>query len=164
MSDKINLTEQSAVYLSDAIATGELSPVTLLESTIAHIERVNPIVNAVVTLAFERAREEAAAAELAVSRGKQVGPLHGIPIAIKDNQLTQGIRTTYGSPLRKDLVPVADAAIVAKIRDAGGIVIGKTNIPEFSIGANTVNPLFGATTNPFNKDLTCGGKIGRAHV
>lgn len=163
-------TEQShfsALGATDAqafIRRGELSPVDLLEACIARIESVNPRVNAIVTAAFDRARVEAAEAERAVRDGRSLGPLHGLPVAIKDNQLTAGIRTTLGSPLRRDDVPTTDAGIVARIRAAGGIVVGKTNIPEFSIGANTVNPLFGATGNPFDPSLTCGGSSGGSAV
>jgi Asp-tRNA(Asn)/Glu-tRNA(Gln) amidotransferase A subunit family amidase len=146
------------------IGARQLSPVALLESCIAQIEAINPAVNAIVTTAFERARTEARAAEAAVMRGDPLPPLHGLPVAIKDNQDTAGIRTTYGSPHYRDHVPAADQEIVAAVRAAGGIVIGKTNIPEMSIGANTVNRLFGATGNPFAVELTCGGSSGGSAV
>ncbi len=146
------------------IGTRQLSPVALLESCMARIEQVNPAVNAIVTASFERARAEARAAEQAVMAGEALGPLHGLPVAIKDNQSTEGIRTTQGSPELVGHVPTEDCGIVAAIRNAGGIVIGKTNIPEFSIGANTVNRLFGATGNPFDPTLTCGGSSGGSAV
>ena len=149
-----------AIEARRLIGTRRLSPVALLESCIARIEQVNPAVNAIVTANFARARAEARAAERAVAAGEALGPLHGLPVAIKDNQDTEGIRTTQGSPELAERVPTADAGIVAAIRDAGGIVVGKTNIPEFSIGANTVNRLFGATGNPFGPTLTCGGSSG----
>jgi amidase len=142
------------------IGARQLSPVELVDACIAQIEAVNPAVNAMVTTAFDRARSEARAAEAAVMRGDLLPPLHGLPVAIKDNQDTEGIRTTHGSPRFKDHVPAADQEIVGAVRAAGGIVIGKTNIPEMSIGANTVNRLFGATGNPFAVDLTCGGSSG----
>lgn len=154
----------SAVEARRLILAGEMSPVALLEDCIEQYERVNPVVNAIVTTAFERAREEAAKVERKIQDGEVVGTLAGLPVAIKDNQLTEGVRTTFGSPLRADLVPVIDAGIVARIRAADGIVFGKTNIPEFSIGANTVNPLFGATGNPFDPELTCGGSSGGSAV
>ena len=90
--------------------------------------------------------------------------MHGLPVAIKDIQDTEGIRTTYGSQSLEYNIPTADAGIVARIRRAGGIVIGKTNVPEFSIGANTVNRLFGATGNPFDVTRTCGGSSGGSAV
>lgn len=134
-----------------------------------------------VTVAAERAREEAAAADRALADGRPFpagrtpasghdggdagpGPLHGLPVAIKDLQATEGIRTTFGSAQFADNIPDRDAGIVAKIRAAGGIVIGKTNIPERSIGANTVNRLFGATGNPFDPTRTCGGSSGGSAV
>ena len=152
--------ELTAVEARRLIGARKLSPVELLDSCIGRIEAANPTVNAIVTTAFDRAREEARAAEAAVLRGDALGPLHGLPVAIKDNQDTQGIRTVYGSPHFKEHVPAADQEIVAAVRAAGGIVVGKTNIPEFSIGANTVNRLFGATGNPFDVSLTCGGSSG----
>ena len=146
------------------IGNRALSPVELLESCIARIEAVDPAVNAMVTRAFARARDEARAAEAAVLRGDPLGPLHGLPVAIKDIQDTAGIATTFGSARLADNVPVVDAGIVARIRRAGGIVIGKTNVPEYSIGANTMNRLFGATGNPFDVNLTAGGSSGGSAV
>lgn len=152
--------ELTAVDAQRAIAVGDLSSEELVESCIDQIERVDPAVNAVVVRAFDRARSEAANADEAIAAGRSVGALHGLPIAIKDLQATQGITTTLGSARFVDNIPDVDAGIVAKIRAAGGIVIGKTNIPERSIGANTVNRLFGATGNPFDATKTCGGSSG----
>jgi len=156
--------ELSAVEARRLIGTRELSPVELLESCLAQIERIDPAVNAMVIRAEARARREASDAEAAVMRGETLGPLHGLPIAIKDIQDTEGIRTTYGSATLEHNIPAVDAGIVARIRRAGGIVIGKTNVPEFSIGANTVNRLFGATGNPFDVTRTCGGSSGGSAV
>jgi amidase len=146
------------------LMTGELSSGELVEDCLDRIETVDPKLNAVVTVAADRAREEAANADRVAARGRSLGPLHGLPVAIKDLQATEGIRTTLGSAEFADHVPTADAGIVAKIRAAGGIVIGKTNIPERSIGANTVNRLFGATGNPFDPSRTCGGSSGGSAV
>jgi len=157
----------SALDATDAIRMirrGELTPDDLLASCIAQIEQVDPVVNAMITRAYDQAREQAHMATLAASRGDSLGPLHGLPVAIKDIQATRGIRTTYGSAAYADNIPEEDAGIVQRIRQAGGIIIGKTNIPESSIGANTVNRLFGATGNPFNPDLTCGGSSGGSAV
>jgi amidase len=154
----------SALAARRLIGTGELSPVTLLDACIRRIESIDPSVNALVTPAFERARREAEAAAAAVQRGEPLGPLHGLPVAIKDIQDTAGIVTTYGSARLAGNVPATDAGIVARMRAAGGIVIGKTNVPEYSIGANTVNRLFGATGNPFDPSLTCGGSSGGSAV
>lgn len=120
--------------------------------------------NAVVTFAFERARAEARAAEDAVVRGAPLGLLHGLPAAIKDLNETAGIRTTFGSPLHRNHVPVEDDVIVSRMRRHGAIVLGKTNAPEFGIGSNTTNPVFGPTGNPFDPSLTCGGSSGGAGV
>jgi len=156
--------ELTAVEARRLIGARELSPVELLESCIEQIERIDPAVNAMVIRADERARREALDAEHAVRRGDPLGPLHGLPVAIKDIQDTEGIRTTYGSQSLEYNIPTADAGIVARIRRAGGIAIGKTNVPEFSIGANTVNRLFGATGNPFDVARTCGGSSGGSAV
>ena len=161
MTRPCDLTATAARAL---IGARELSPVALVESCIAQIAAVNPAVNAIVTTAFDRARAEARAAEAAVMRGDELPPLHGLPVAIKDIQDTRGIRTTYGSPHYAENVPSVDQEIVAAVRAAGGIVIGKTNVPEMSIGANTVNRLFGATGNPFAVDRTCGGSSGGSAV
>lgn len=155
-------SELTAVEARRRIGAKQLSPVDLLESCIEQIEAVDPAVNAMVIRAYERARAEAKAAEAAIMRGDELGPLHGLPVAIKDIQTTEGIRTTYGSKFFENNIPTADDDIVATIRAAGGIVIGKTNIPEMSIGANTVNRLFGATGNPFDVSRTCGGSSGGA--
>ncbi len=154
----------TAVEARRLIGSGELSPVDLMDACLAQIDRVNPVVNAIVTRADDRARAGAEVATQAVAKGEPLGPLHGLPIAIKDLQPTEGITTTFGSPDYADYVPTQDSGIVARIRAAGGIVIGKTNIPEFSIGANTINPLFGATGNPVDPTLTCGGSSGGSGV
>lgn len=145
---------------SAALADRSLSAVELVEACLARIERIDPAVNAMVTVAAERARAEAAAVDDARAAGAPVGPLAGLPVAIKDLQATEGVRTTLGSAAFADHIPDTDAGIVARVRAAGGIVIGKTNIPERSIGANTVNRLFGATGNPFDPTRTAGGSSG----
>ena len=153
-----------AIEATSLIAAGKISPVEFLEACIQQIQRINPAVNALVTLAFDRARSQARVAEAAVQKGEVLGQIHGLPVAIKDIQNTEGIVTTFGSEKLANNVPDKDAGIVARIRNAGGIIIGKTNVPEMSIGANTVNPLFGATGNPFDPTLTCGGSSGGSGV
>ena len=160
----MNPAELSAVEARRLIGARELSSVELVEACIAQIERIDPAVNAMVVRADDRARHEASEADAAARRGESLGALHGLPVAIKDIQDTAGIRTTYGSETLANNVPVTDSGIVARIRAAGGIVIGKTNVPEFSIGANTVNRLFGATGNPFDVTRTCGGSSGGSAV
>lgn len=146
------------------IGTKELSPVELLESCIARIESVNPTVNAMVATCYDRARKEAQAAERAVVRGEPLGLLHGLPFGVKDLNLTQDVRTTFGSRIHEDFVPEADERMVADLRAAGAIMIGKTNTPEFGAGANTVNDVYGATVNPFDTARTCGGSSGGSAV
>ena len=164
MTQDMGPCDLTAVEARRAIDDGSLSPVELLESCLGQVDRIDPAVNAMVTRADTRARSEAKAAAEAVARGEELGPLHGLPVAIKDLHPTEGIVTTYGSEAYAQHVPAADAGIVARIRAAGGIIIGKTNIPEMSIGANTVNRLFGATGNPFDVEASCGGSSGGSAV
>ena len=159
MADEM-LTRKTAHELAALIKSRAVSPVEVLDAHLAVIERVNPKLNAIVTLAVEAARASARAAEDAVIRGEALGPLHGLPIGVKDVTQTAGIRTTYGSRLYADHVPDHDAEIVRRLKAAGAIVIGKTNTPEFAAGANTVNEVFGATRNPWNVKLSVGGSTG----
>ncbi|MFL2986592.1 MAG: amidase [Candidatus Poriferisodalaceae bacterium] len=154
----------NAVDARSAISARQLSPVELTKSCLERIDKLNPTLNAMVTVAAESALEDARRAEHATANGREEGLLHGLPVAIKDLQATKGIVTTYGTSFYSDHVPTEDAGIVARIRAAGGIVIGKTNIPEMSIGANTINRLFGATGNPYAPELTCGGSSGGSAV
>jgi amidase len=142
----------------------EVSCVEVMEAHLAQIERINPCVNAIVTLLPERALAGARAADAALARGEPLGALHGLPIAHKDLVPTQGIRTTYGSPIYKDHIPEADALIVQRLKQAGAITIGKTNTPEFGAGAQTFNEVFGETLNPYDLTKTCGGSSGGAAV
>lgn len=154
------LVKLTAVQAATALKQRQISTEEYLDAYIAQIEAVNPTINAVVTRNFERARLEARAAQKQLDAPGDHGALLGLPILIKDNQLTADIRTTLGSKMYEMQIPAKDAGIVNRIRQAGGIIIGKTNIPELSIGANTVNTLFGATCNPFAESLTCGGSSG----
>ena len=142
----------------------ELGAEELMTRFLARIDEVNPAVNAIITLAPEAALEGARAADAALARGEPPGPLHGLPIAVKDLTPTRGIRTTFGSPIYRDFVPDEDALYVERLRAAGAIVIGKTNTPEFGAGSQTFNPVFGATRNPYAADRTCGGSSGGAAV
>lgn len=156
--------ELSAVEARQLIGEKRLSPVELVESCIRRIEAVNPTVNAVVATCYERARTEAKAAEDAIMRGDPVGPLHGLPLGVKDLVDTAELRTTYGSLLYKDHVPQQDERLVEVLRRAGAIVLGKTNTPEFGAGANTTNKVYGPTRNPFDTARTCGGSSGGSAV
>ncbi|MBK9609524.1 MAG: amidase [Betaproteobacteria bacterium] len=155
-----SLVALPATELRRLIGIKEISPVELLDACIARIEALDPAVNAMAARAFERARTEARAAEAAVLNGDALGRLHGLPIGIKDLQDTAGLLTTHGSPLYKDNVPAADSAQVALVRAAGAIVTAKTNVPEFGAGANSRNPVWGATGNPFDPTLIAGGSSG----
>ncbi|MSQ71532.1 MAG: amidase [Betaproteobacteria bacterium] len=146
------------------IGAKKLSPVELLASCLTRIEAVNAQVNGVVAIDRERALREAREAERAVMRGDALGLLHGLPIGIKDLVDTQGLRTTYGSMVYKDQVPEKDAALVATLRRAGGIVCFKTNTPEWGAGGNTFNPVYGVSGNPFAPPLTCGGSSGGSAI
>jgi len=154
------LLSQSAVALRRLIGSKELSPVELLDACIDRIEAVNPLINAVTATCYERARGEARAAEQAVMRGDALGLLHGLPLGVKDLEATAGLLTTYGSPLYRGNVPAQDNVLVARLRAAGAIVTGKTNVPEMGAGANSRNVVWGATGNPFNPNLNAGGSSG----
>ncbi|MBL8838620.1 MAG: amidase, partial [Alphaproteobacteria bacterium] len=144
------LCDLTAVELRRMIGAKTISPVELLESCLRRIDAVNPVLNAVTATCIDRARDEARAAEQAVLRGGRLGALHGLPVGIKDLNETGGLRTTFGSTLYADYVPAKDERMVAAVRAAGAIVVGKTNVPEFGAGANTNNPVYGATGNPFD--------------
>ena len=164
MPPPLDLLFSTAVDQARMVRTGELSAVELLSAHLDQIEAVNPQVNAIVTLVADAALEEARSADAALARGDNVGPLHGLPIAIKDLVDTRGIRTTYGSPLFADHVPEADSLLVQRLRSAGAVVVGKTNTPEFGAGSQTTNAVFGPTRNPWDTTRTCGGSSGGAAV
>jgi amidase len=154
----------TATELVERIRNKELSCVEVMQAHLDQIDRVNPKVNAIVTLLAERGLESAQAADAQLSRGEQVGVLHGLPVAHKDLVSTKGIRTTYGSPIYKDNVPDVDGLIIERLRNAGALTIGKTNTPEFGAGSQTFNEVFGATVNPYDTSKTCGGSSGGAAV
>jgi amidase len=154
----------SAVEIARLIRAKKLSAREALAAHLTQIERVNPKVNAIVTLVPELAVAAAAKADEMQARGETLGPLHGLPVAHKDLLETRGIRTTFGSPLYKDNVPTEDDIVVERMRRAGAITIGKTNTPEFGSGSQTFNTVFGATRNPYDLSRTCGGSSGGAAV
>jgi amidase len=138
--------------------------VEIIDAVLARIEKINPKVHAYCTVVPEMAREAARKAEAAVMGKGKLGPLHGVPVSIKDLTLTAGIRTTWGSKIFEHFAPEEDALIVQRLKSAGAIVIGKTNTPEFGAGANTYNQVFGPTWNPWKLTHTCGGSSGGAAV
>lgn len=154
------LTALSAVELRRLIGRRQLSPVELMDACIARIGSLNPAVNAICATGFEQAREAARTAEAQVMAGQPLGLLHGLPLGVKDLQDTAGLLTTYGNVRMRGHVPSADNGLVARLRAAGAIVTAKTNVPDMGAGANTRNPVWGATGNPFDPVLNAGGSSG----
>jgi amidase len=151
---------RSAVELAALVRTRQVSARELLAACLDRIDATNDAVNAIVTLCADRAMAAAAAADDALVHGADVGPLHGLPIAVKDTHATAGIRTTQGSPLFADHVPDVDELVVERERAAGAIVLGKSNVPEFAAGSHTFNPVFGPTRNPYDRTRSAGGSSG----
>ena len=149
----------SASEMRRRVTAGELSPVEIVEACLARIEQHNGTINAVVTL-NDRAVDEARALQNRLAAGDDPGPLTGIPVGIKDVTETAGMRTTYGSPMFADHVPDTDALVVRRFKEAGAIIVGKTNTPEFATGGHTFNDVFGATRNPWDTDVSAGGSTG----
>jgi amidase len=154
--------ESTARAMADAVRRREISARELLDLHLARIAERNPQLNAIVSLDEERARAGAAEADAATARGDALGPLHGLPFAFKDTHDVAGWRTTYGSPLFADHVPDADDLVVARIRAAGAVPIGRTNVPEFAAGSHTFNTIFGTTLNPVDPTRSAGGSSGGA--
>lgn len=154
----------TARELAGLIRAKKLSAREAMAAHLKQIERVNPKVNAIVTLVAEQAMQNAQRADERQARGEALGPLHGLPVAHKDLTETKGIRTMFGSPLFEHNVPAEDAIIVERIHSAGGITVGKTNTPEFGAGSQTFNRVFGPTLNPYDTTKTCGGSSGGAAV
>jgi len=155
--DKSDIVWLSLTQTEAAIRRKELSPVEVVEALLERIERLNPRLNAYCTVVTDMARHQAREAEAALTRGDTLGPLHGIPIAVKDVIFTQGIRTTSGSRLFQHFVPQEDAIVIERLRAAGAIVLGKTNTSEFGWMSDRGTRLFGATHNPWNEDYNAGG-------
>jgi amidase len=154
----------SATQMARAVKMKKVSPVEIVDAVLARIEKINPKVNAYCTVVPEMAQKAAQQAEAEVMREERVGPLHGVPVSVKDLTPTAGIRTTWGSRIFEHFIPEEDALVVERLKAAGAIVLGKTNTPEFGAGANTYNALFGATQNPWKLGYTCGGSSGGAAV
>ena len=150
--------------LAHLVRAKEISAVELLQSHLDQIERLNPKVNAIVTLVPDAARDRARWLDEKAMRGESLGPLHGIPMAVKDLELTRGIRTTFGSRIYEKFVPERSALFVERLEAAGAVVVGKTNTPEFGAGSQTFNSVFGRTLNPYDPTRTCGGSSGGASV
>jgi len=160
MTDDLAFT--SAAELAQLIAGRKVSPVETVDAVLDGIERAQPALNAFITVCAEEARAAAKEAEAAVMRGEKLGPLHGVPFAVKDLVNTKGVRTTFGSFALADNVPAADSPAVARLKTAGAILVGKTTTPEFGHKCFTEAPLFGRTANPWDLSRTCGGSSGGA--
>ncbi|MGS0686023.1 amidase [Nakamurella sp. GG22] len=153
---------RSATELSSLLRSRQVSAREVVGAHLERVEMFNPRVNAIVTLTAERALAQAAEQDDLAARGEFAGPLHGLPVAHKDNHMTAGIRTTFGSPSRADFVPDDDDLVIERMKAAGVITIGKTNIPEFAAGGHTFNEVFGITRNPYDLSMTAGGSSGGA--
>ncbi len=154
----------TATAQAQALRTGACSARELVEAHLARIERIDPLVNAIVTRTPERALAAADEADRKRARGEELPALHGLPIAHKDLQDTAGVRTTYGSPAYRDHVPAEDSLTVQRLREGGAILVGKTNTPEWGAGSHTYNRVFGATRNPWDTGRSAGGSSGGAAV
>jgi aspartyl-tRNA(Asn)/glutamyl-tRNA(Gln) amidotransferase subunit A len=160
MTDDLGYT--SAAELAALIARRAVSPVEAVDAVLGRIEKAQPVLNAFITVCGEEARAAAKDAEMAVMRGEALGSLHGVPFAVKDLVNTAGVRTTFGSVALADNVPGADSPAVARLKEAGAILVGKTTTPEFGHKCFTEAPLFGRTANPWDVARTCGGSSGGA--
>jgi len=156
----MNLAFAAIEEVAPAIARGEMSPVELTRAVLRQIETLEGRLNCYITVLSDAALVEATQAEAEIRSGRYRGPLHGIPVAIKDNLETAGIRSTAGSKILADYLPAEDAPVVARLRAAGAIIVGKTNLHEFGMGATSVNPHYGASRNPWNPNLITGGSSG----
>jgi amidase len=152
----------SAAKIAEAIRSREISCEEVIRAHIARIEEVNTKLNAVIQLCFDRAIEEASAADRALARNELKGPLHGVPITIKDKLDTAGIISTGGTKGRRGFMPTRDATVVTRLRRAGAILLGKSNTPELTMAYETENLAYGQTNNPYDLSCTCGGSSGGA--
>ncbi|HEV7870783.1 MAG TPA: amidase [Modestobacter sp.] len=157
-----DLCTRPATELAALLRDREVTARELMDAHLDRIERLDPQLNAIITLDPEGARTAADAADARLAAGEPVGPLHGLPVAHKDTHATGGMRTTWGSPLHAETVPAHDELVVARLKAAGAIRVGKTNVPEFAAGSHTFNTLFGATHNPYRHGLSAGGSSGGA--
>lgn len=155
-----DLCFKTMAELAPLIERRELSPVELTAAVLARIERLNPKLNAYITLTADKAMDSARQAEREIASSSYRGPLHGIPISLKDLYYTKGERTTGGSKILADFVPDHDAAVVERLRAAGAVILGKLNMHEFAFGPNNINPHYGPTRNPWNREHITGGSSG----
>lgn len=162
MQQKGPLVNASAKTLAAGIRAKKVSSVELVQAYLDRIEEINPWLNAVINITAESALAEATKADAMLQQNKAVGPLHGVPMTLKDSLDTTGVVTTWSVPERSDHVPVRDATVVARLKAAGAILLGKTNTPELTLSFETNSPIFGPTNNPYDVDRTAGGSSGGA--
>ena len=154
-----NITDFDAIILSNAIKEKKVSTTEVMSAYLDRIEKINPKINAIISI---RSRDDLMQEAKVLENTKSKGWLHGIPFAIKDLAETKGLRTTWGSPIFKDHIPDFDSIVSQRIKDAGAIIIGKTNTPEFGLGSHSYNPVHGVTLNPYDITKTAGGSSGGA--
>src|SRR5467141_5277178 len=155
-----DLYQHTLLEAAQLVEKRKVSPLELTESVLKQIERAEPKINAFLTVVADQARAVARAHEAMIQAGYYLGPLHGIPIALKDNLYTKGIRSTAGSKVLGDFVPKEDATVTARLKSAGAIIVGKTNMHEFAWGGTTDNPHYGPTRNPWNTERFPAGSSG----
>ena len=157
-----DLAFEPAWKQAELVASGDISPVELTEMYLRRIDELDPKLNAFITVAADQALDAARKAEAAAGSGAELPPLYGVPIAIKDLEMTAGLRSTLGSPALADYVPDDDSVVVERVRRSGAIILGKTNTPEIGISFKTVtdSPLAGFCHNPWDTDRTTGGSSG----
>ncbi len=164
MTDQNQICFMDVKMMAGLISRRDVSVEEVIQAHIQQIQKLNPTVNAVVTFTPEEALKQARLMDQQLKAGVPLGPLFGIPVLFKDLTHTNGIRTTFGSPIFKDFVPSADSIVVERLKEAGAICLGKTNTPEFGAGSQTFNQVFGSTKNPYDLTKTCGGSSGGSAV
>src|ERR687890_1532129 len=160
----LNILNLTIKDLSKHISSGDISPVDLIDATLERITRLNPKLNAFITVLEKSARQDAENAELLIKQGKYRGPLHGIPICLKDLIYMKGVRSTSGSKILSDFVPDYDSTVVKKLKYAGAIIVGMNNTHEFACGITNINPHYGSSRNPWDISRMSGGSSGGSAV
>jgi aspartyl-tRNA(Asn)/glutamyl-tRNA(Gln) amidotransferase subunit A len=163
-SSSYNLLNLTIKDLSKLISTREISPVDLIEATLERIAKLNPTLNAFITVVEDSARQDAKNAESLIKEGKYRGPLHGIPISLKDLIYVKGVKSTSGSKILSNFIPEYDSTVVKKLRDAGAIIVGMNNTHEFACGITNINPHYGSSKNPWDINRMSGGSSGGSAV
>ncbi|HEU4443969.1 MAG TPA: amidase [Nitrososphaeraceae archaeon] len=160
----LNIVNLTIRDLSTAISSGDISPLDLVEATLERISSLNPELNAFITVLEKSARQDAKSAELLIKQGKYKGPLHGIPVCLKDLIYMKGVRSTSGSKILSDFVPDYDSTVVKRLKDAGAIIVGMNNTHEFACGITNINPHYGSSKNPWDISRMSGGSSGGSAV